>query len=134
MAIRYTASVTTTRVIDGKTETDVRVFVLSRKLSPRVLLETARGRWLIENGLHWHLDVSFAEDAARNRKDHGRAKHRSHPPPRARRRPARSEQGITDRQAETSGMERRIHAKAAESNAIALTSRGRELWLRRSRL
>ena len=29
-----------TRVIDGRTETDVRIFVLSRKLSPQALLET----------------------------------------------------------------------------------------------
>src|SRR5262249_49329059 len=61
------------RVIDGKTETDVRTFVLSRKLSPQALLETARGHWGIENRLHWQLDVSFGEDAARNRKDNGPA-------------------------------------------------------------
>ena len=62
-----------TRVIDGKIETDVRIFVLSRKLSPKALLATARDHWGIENRLHWQLDVSFGEDAARNRKDNGPA-------------------------------------------------------------
>ena len=62
-----------TRMIDGNIETDVRIFVLSRKLSPQALLETARGHWGIENRLHWQLDVSFGEDAARNRKDNGPA-------------------------------------------------------------
>ena len=28
-----------------------------------------RDHWAIENALHWQLDVSFREDAARNRKD-----------------------------------------------------------------
>jgi predicted transposase YbfD/YdcC len=62
-----------TRVIDGKIETEVRIFVLSRKVSPKALLATARDHWLIENRLHWQLDVSFGEDAARNRKDNGPA-------------------------------------------------------------
>lgn len=62
-----------TREIDGKATTEVRIFALSRKLSPQALLETARAHWQIENALHWQLDVSFREDAARNRKDNGPA-------------------------------------------------------------
>ena len=30
-----------------------------------------RAHWSIENQLHWQLDVSFDEDAARTRKDYG---------------------------------------------------------------
>jgi predicted transposase YbfD/YdcC len=62
-----------TRVIDGKTETDVRIFVLSRALTPKALLATVRNHWQIENGLHWQLDVTLREDAQRNRRDNGPA-------------------------------------------------------------
>ena len=41
-----------TRMNDGKTKTDVRIFVLSRKFIPKALLETARDHWHIENRLH----------------------------------------------------------------------------------
>jgi len=36
-------------------------------------MATASAHWGIENALHWRLDVSFREDAARNRKDNGPA-------------------------------------------------------------
>lgn len=61
------------RQIDGRSETDVRIFALSRVLSPEALLETVRAHWDIENGLHWQLDVTLREDAARNRRDNGPA-------------------------------------------------------------
>jgi predicted transposase YbfD/YdcC len=48
----------------------VRFFLLSRSLSAKQLLETVRAHWSIENNLHWVLDVLFAEDACRSRKDH----------------------------------------------------------------
>ncbi len=34
-------------------------------------MATVRDHWAIENALHWQLNVSFREDAARNRKDNG---------------------------------------------------------------
>jgi predicted transposase YbfD/YdcC len=47
----------------------VRFFLLSTLLSPERMLQVARTHWTIENQLHWVLDVAFAEDAARSRKD-----------------------------------------------------------------
>lgn len=38
--------------------------------SARTLSEAIRGHWSIENQLHWHLDVSFGEDACRVRSGH----------------------------------------------------------------
>lgn len=47
----------------------VRYFLLSRYLSAKRFLHTVRSHWAIENRLHWQLDVVFAEDANRSRKD-----------------------------------------------------------------
>jgi predicted transposase YbfD/YdcC len=62
-----------TRTIDGKTESDVRIFALSRVMKPAELIATVREHWQIENGLHWQLDVAIREDGARNRKDNAPA-------------------------------------------------------------
>jgi predicted transposase YbfD/YdcC len=48
----------------------VRYFLLSTRLSPQRMLEVARTHWTIENQLHWVLDVTLREDAARSRSDH----------------------------------------------------------------
>lgn len=59
------------RSTGGKaTKPKVRFFLLSRKLSAKQLLKVVRAHWSIENNLHWVLDVLFAEDACRTRKDH----------------------------------------------------------------
>ena len=47
----------------------VRYFLLSVMLSPDRMIEVARTHWTIENQLHWVLDVTLLEDAARSRKD-----------------------------------------------------------------
>lgn len=61
------------RETDGKMQTETRTFALSWMPEPEVFMATVRAHWGIENALHWQLDVSFREDAARNRKEHGPA-------------------------------------------------------------
>jgi len=58
-----------TREVDGASTSQTRVFALSWTPTPEVLLATVRAHWAFENALQWQLDVSFREDAARNRKD-----------------------------------------------------------------
>lgn len=48
----------------------VRYFLLSTILTAQRMLEVARTHWTIENQLHWVLDVTLREDAARSRTDH----------------------------------------------------------------
>lgn len=47
----------------------IRYFILSRYVSAKRLLEVVRSHWSVENQMHWILDVVFAEDANRARKD-----------------------------------------------------------------
>jgi predicted transposase YbfD/YdcC len=57
---------------DGKTSTERRYFISSRKtLDAKAMAEAVRGHWSVENKLHWQLDVSFNEDQRRIRKHHG---------------------------------------------------------------
>jgi len=46
-----------------------RYYLLSKYMSPKRLLQFTRSHWGIENQLHWVLDVHFAEDNNRARKD-----------------------------------------------------------------
>ena len=61
------------RETDGKMQSQTRYFALSWLPAPEVFMASVRAHWGIENALHWQLDVSFREDAARNRKDNGPA-------------------------------------------------------------
>ena len=55
--------------------TQTRLYLLSTPLSAERFLAVTRAHWAIENSLHWVLDVTMSEDAARNRTGHGAENH-----------------------------------------------------------
>jgi predicted transposase YbfD/YdcC len=61
------------RTINGETSTEVCYFIGSRRMGARRYAQALRQHWGIENQLHWHLDVSFHEDASRIENRHGAA-------------------------------------------------------------
>jgi predicted transposase YbfD/YdcC len=61
------------RTIHGTRSTEARSFIGSRRMGARRYAQALRSHWGIENNLHWHLDVSFHEDASRIENRHGAA-------------------------------------------------------------
>ena len=59
------------RVSEGRTRTETRYYIMSRKMSPEDFLKAVRNHWAIENKLHWVLDVQMREDDLRNRTGRG---------------------------------------------------------------
>jgi len=50
---------------DGKTTTETKCYISSLPADPKLILESVRSHWQVENNLHWQLDVSFREDHTR---------------------------------------------------------------------
>lgn len=61
------------REAGSRRETTTHLYVLSKEITPALLLDIVRAHWDIENGLHWTLDVVLDEDGRRNRRDHAPA-------------------------------------------------------------
>jgi predicted transposase YbfD/YdcC len=50
---------------------DTRYYISSADLAAERAAHAVRGHWLVENALHWTLDVIFKDDQSRLRKGHG---------------------------------------------------------------
>ena len=68
--LRSVAKIESQRTVSGKTTTECRYFLSSLPADARRVLSAVRKHWGIENSLHWVLDMAFAEDGSRVRKDH----------------------------------------------------------------
>lgn len=55
------------RTMNGKTSSETRYFIGSRKASARTYGQVLRNHWSVENHLHWQLDINFGEDDSRIR-------------------------------------------------------------------
>jgi len=56
------------RRIQGKVERETRYYISSLPSNAARLSQAVRSHWLVENALHWVLDLAFVEDACRVRK------------------------------------------------------------------
>lgn len=61
------------REISGKIEHQTRFYITSLVMLAALLGPIVREHWLVENGLHWVLDMNFRDDECRVRTDHAPA-------------------------------------------------------------
>lgn len=50
---------------DNEPTTETRCYITSLPQDPKLILQSIRSHWQVENKLHWQLDVSFREDYTR---------------------------------------------------------------------
>lgn len=68
--LRSIGMVARTRTVDGVTSEEIVYYLTSLPAKVKTFAKAVRAHWGIENRLHWSLDVTFAEDRSRVRKDH----------------------------------------------------------------
>ena len=61
------------REIDGKLQHETRFYITSLALLASVLGSMIRDHWMVENGLHWLMDMMFRDDECRIRTGHAPA-------------------------------------------------------------
>lgn len=68
-SIKTLVMVQASRTVNGNQTTETRYYISDEEnLNATYFNALVRGHWGIENHLHWHLDVTFKEDACRARK------------------------------------------------------------------
>lgn len=72
-SVRAIGMSTNITVREGKEQTEIRYYILTRYVSGKRFADAVRTHWGIENSLHWQLDVTFREDDCRVRKGHSDA-------------------------------------------------------------
>jgi predicted transposase YbfD/YdcC len=70
VGLKTIAMIEETREIGDMISTERRFFISSLPADAKRIATAVRAHWLIENALHWTLDVVFNEDNSRIRKDH----------------------------------------------------------------
>jgi predicted transposase YbfD/YdcC len=68
--LRTIAMIEEMREVGEKASIERRFFISSLPADAGKIAQTVRAHWMVENNLHWTLDVVFNEDQSRIRKDH----------------------------------------------------------------